>query len=101
MGTAHVGFQFRQMDTAGANARTVSFAGLGFLTLYLCGKLHLYDRRGHRVRLVQAVQGLAQLMVSDSCMARIGSLLGCHDGCRYPHHGQQASVFLHRQSVAL
>lgn len=51
MGTAHVGFLFRQMDTAGANARAVSFAGLGFLTLYLCGKLHLYDRRGHRVRL--------------------------------------------------
>ena len=27
----------------------MSFAGLGFLALYLAGKMHLYDRRGHRV----------------------------------------------------
>ena len=29
---------------------TVSFAGLGFLALYLAGKMHLFDRRGHVVR---------------------------------------------------
>lgn len=31
----------------------MSFAGLGFLALYLAGKMHLYDRRGHRVSYVQ------------------------------------------------
>ncbi|RXK41753.1 hypothetical protein M231_00988 [Tremella mesenterica] len=29
---------------------SLSFAGLGFLALYLAGKMHLWDRRGHRNR---------------------------------------------------
>jgi diacylglycerol diphosphate phosphatase/phosphatidate phosphatase len=29
---------------------SLSFAGLGFLTFYLAGKMHLWDRYGHRNR---------------------------------------------------
>ncbi|WVF67986.1 hypothetical protein IAT40_002748 [Kwoniella sp. CBS 6097] len=29
---------------------SLSFAGLGYLSLYLAGKMHLWDRRGHRTR---------------------------------------------------
>ena len=28
--------------------KAVSFAGLGFLSCYLAGKMHLWDRKGHR-----------------------------------------------------
>ena len=31
----------------------VSFAGLGFLSFYLAGKMHLFDTRGHAVSVTE------------------------------------------------
>lgn len=38
---------------------SLSFAGLGFLSLYLAGKLHLFDRRGHTAKAWIALTPLA------------------------------------------
>lgn len=37
--------------TSLANRCTGSFAGLGFLAWYLCGKIKVFDRRGHAAKL--------------------------------------------------
>ena len=39
----------------------VSFAGLGFLACYLAGKMHLWDKRGHRVSSSCACAGKSSL----------------------------------------
>ncbi|KAL7422689.1 hypothetical protein Q5752_001980 [Cryptotrichosporon argae] len=46
---------------------SLSFAGLGFLALYLAGKMHLWDRHGHRTRAWLALSPLlAAAMVAIS-----------------------------------
>lgn len=37
--------------------RSVSFAGLGFLSCYLAGKMHLWDKHGHRVSELASITG--------------------------------------------
>ncbi|KAJ9127303.1 hypothetical protein QFC24_000710 [Naganishia onofrii] len=64
----------------------VSFAGMGFLTFYLAGKMHLADVKGHRTRAWLALSPLlASTMVAVSRTAdnrhhwqdvTVGSLLG-------------------------
>ncbi|ODN82821.1 hypothetical protein L202_01088 [Cryptococcus amylolentus CBS 6039] len=65
---------------------SLSFAGLGFLSLYLAGKMHLWDIRGHRTRAWAALSPLlggAMVAISRTADNRhhwqdvlIGSLLG-------------------------
>nr|ODN89983.1 PAP2 domain-containing protein [Cryptococcus depauperatus CBS 7841] len=65
---------------------SLSFAGLGFLSLYLAGKMHLWDIRGHRTRAWAALVPLlggAMVAISRTRDNRhhwqdivIGSLLG-------------------------
>jgi diacylglycerol diphosphate phosphatase / phosphatidate phosphatase len=50
---------FQYFDILPADLQLVSFAGLGFLSFYLAGKLHLFDRRG------QAVSGTGWLAKSS------------------------------------
>lgn len=38
-------------------AGPVSFAGLGFLTFYLMGKMHIFDQRGHAVSDLHHIRG--------------------------------------------
>ncbi|ORY29641.1 phospholipid metabolism-related protein [Naematelia encephala] len=65
---------------------SLSFAGLGFLSLYLAGKMHLWDKRGHRNRAWFALSpllGAAMVAISRTEDNRhhwqdvlVGSILG-------------------------
>jgi len=65
---------------------SLSFAGLGFLSLYLAGKLHLFDRRGHTGKAwlsLTPLAGAALVAISRSMDYRhhwhdilVGSVLG-------------------------
>ncbi|OSC99100.1 acid phosphatase/Vanadium-dependent haloperoxidase [Trametes coccinea BRFM310] len=65
---------------------SLSFAGLGFLSFYLAGKLHLFDNRGHTVKAwlsVTPLSGAALVAISRTMDYRhhwqdvlAGSLLG-------------------------
>jgi diacylglycerol diphosphate phosphatase/phosphatidate phosphatase len=78
---------------------SVSFAGLGFLSLYLAGKLHLFDRRGHTasplsacgdLKLTAKVQGKAWLSLSPLACAALVAISRTMDYRRmYSSHGKR------------
>ncbi|KAK9695142.1 hypothetical protein K7432_013114 [Basidiobolus ranarum] len=60
---------------------SLSFAGLAFLTFYLAGKLHLFDRHGH-------------IYKSFVCSAPLigATLVGVSRICNYRHHWEDVLV---------
>ncbi|KAK7693401.1 hypothetical protein QCA50_002969 [Cerrena zonata] len=58
-----------------------SFAGLGFLSFYIAGKVHLFDRRGHAPK--------AWLSVAPLCGAALVAVSRTMD---YRHHWQDVTV---------
>ncbi|CAL1704474.1 unnamed protein product [Somion occarium] len=60
---------------------SLSFAGLGFLSLYVAGKVHLFDRRGHAPK--------AWLAITPLCGAALVAISRTMD---YRHHWQDVLV---------
>ncbi|KAI0636915.1 acid phosphatase/Vanadium-dependent haloperoxidase [Trametes polyzona] len=77
---------WRSFPSGHSSCKYLSFAGLGFLTFYLAGKLHLFDTRGHTVKAWLALtplSGAALVAISRTMDYRhhwqdvlTGSLLG-------------------------
>ncbi|KAA1471229.1 PAP2-domain-containing protein [Dentipellis sp. KUC8613] len=70
---------------------SLSFAGLGFLSLYVAGKMHLFDGRGHTLKVwiaLAPVSGAALVTISRSMDYRhhwedllVGAILGVSTAC--------------------
>ena len=76
----------------------VSFAGLGFLSLYLAGKLHLFDHKGHTgkawisvVPLMAAGKHVFICLLSYWCLRHTG-LVAISRTMDYRHHWQDVVV---------
>jgi len=93
---------------------SLSFAGLGFLSFYLAGKLHLFDRRGHTGKAwlsLTPLAGAALVAISRTMDYRhhwhdvlIGSLLGltlAYFSYRqyYPHLSSELSHLPHSPRI--